>query len=154
MAVYRRQQLYCIVKNFPKAMSAFGSPDGNNTYARSATSSGSSPTPARAADIGMPLKAGREQQQDEFGMDIEAKQGTWERVDSRVGLPPCQRSLHASAVWNNSMFVFGGYDGQQRVNDLHSFDFGTNSWNLVSNSQDMSAPSPRDRHIAVVWASG
>ena len=43
--------------------------------------------------------------------------------------------------------MFGGYDGAHRVNDLHSFDFNTSTWRLMENRD---APSPRDRHVAVV----
>ena len=32
--------------------------------------------------------------------------------------PPCQRSLHVAAVLKDQMFIFGGYDGSNRVNDF------------------------------------
>ena len=35
--------------------------------------------------------------------------------------PALQRSLHAAAVWNNHLLLFGGYDGIHRINDLHAF---------------------------------
>ncbi len=123
------------------------------------------PTPPRSSSSAFPPSvpdsaghqtSAKNNEDEQFGMTGlgMGNQGTWERVIPRVGQPPCQRSLHAAAVWNNSMFIFGGYDGQQRVNDLHSFDFNTSTWSLVTNSQDSAAPSPRDRHVAVVWGSG
>ena len=75
----------------------------------------------------------------------------WERVEAAPGSNvPCQRSLHAAAVWKDQFLVFGGYDGLHRVNDLHSFNFQTSIWTILSNTD---APSPRDRHVAVVYNS-
>lgn len=34
--------------------------------------------------------------------------GVWTTVITKGGLPPCQRSLHASAIWTNSLYIFGG----------------------------------------------
>ena len=73
----------------------------------------------------------------------------WERVEAKLGsMLPVQRSLHAGAVWRDFFIIFGGYDGHHRVNDLYSFNFKTNFWQLLSNNN---APSPRDRHVAVVF---
>lgn len=73
----------------------------------------------------------------------------WEVVEAAPGSSiPCQRSLHAGAVWRDQFLVFGGYDGLHRVNDLYSFDFKTSVWRALSNAD---APSPRDRHVAVVY---
>lgn len=73
----------------------------------------------------------------------------WEVVEAATGSSiPCQRSLHAGAVWRDQFLVFGGYDGLHRVNDLYSFDFKTSMWRALSNAD---APSPRDRHVAVVY---
>lgn len=63
---------------------------------------------------------------------------------------PCQRSLHAGAVWKDFFIVFGGYDGVSRVNDLYAFSFKTEQWILLSN---INAPSPRDRHVACVYGN-
>lgn len=75
--------------------------------------------------------------------------GRWERVEQRMGnIPPCQRSLHASACWRDNMLVFGGYDGHVRLNDLHCYNFTSNKWTILNSYQ---APSPRDRHSAVIF---
>jgi hypothetical protein len=34
---------------------------------------------------------------------------------------PCPRFCHTCEVYNNSLYVFGGYDGQQRLNDFWQF---------------------------------
>ncbi len=76
----------------------------------------------------------------------------WEMIQPISGRPPCQRSLHAAAVYENFLLLFGGYDGSQRVNDLHAYNFLENSWSELAMGDN--CPSPRDRHIAVVWENG
>lgn len=46
-------------------------------------------------------------------------------------LPPCQRSLHAAAVVKDSLYVFGGYDGQNRVNDFYQYHFPSGIWREI-----------------------
>ena len=65
------------------------------------------------------------------------------------GRVPCQRSLHACAVWNGSFYVFGGYDGHSRVNDMYEYNFALKRWKNIA--MPMMTPSPRDRHAAVVY---
>jgi hypothetical protein len=75
----------------------------------------------------------------------------WEVVEPKASSTiPCQRSLHAAAVWKDQFLVFGGYDGLHRVNDLYAFDFKTSVWRVLNNTD---APSPRDRHVAVVYSN-
>eukprot|EP00594_Rhizosolenia_setigera_P021143 CAMPEP_0178980024 /NCGR_PEP_ID=MMETSP0789-20121207/26237_1 /TAXON_ID=3005 /ORGANISM="Rhizosolenia setigera, Strain CCMP 1694" /LENGTH=793 /DNA_ID=CAMNT_0020670333 /DNA_START=181 /DNA_END=2560 /DNA_ORIENTATION=- len=70
---------------------------------------------------------------------------------SRSDPPPCQRSLHSAAVYDGAIYVFGGYDGQTRVNDFHSFSFVEKRWSQINPSPSSGAPpSPRDRHVSVV----
>ena len=92
----------------------------------------------------------------------------WTQVSTNLstsGRPPCQRSLHAAAVLRDSIYVFGGYDGLHRVNDLHEFHFPSRSWRQIITLGPLSegagavgvgvvtatgsVPSPRDRHTAV-----
>ena len=68
------------------------------------------------------------------------------------GAPPCERSLHAAAVLNGNLCVFGGYDGQSRINDFHAFNFTEKRWSPVLPSAiSGNPPSPRDRHVAVAY---
>ena len=57
----------------------------------------------------------------------------WEKVEIKqsIGNIPCQRSLHAGAVWKDYFVVFGGYDGHHRVNDLYSYSFKLNQWKVL-----------------------
>lgn len=69
----------------------------------------------------------------------------WTVVKSK-GNPPRQRSLHVGIVLNDGLYVFGGYDGSNRVNDFHKFDFKYGVWSQILSSNN---PSARDRHITV-----
>jgi len=52
-------------------------------------------------------------------------------------------------VVDDSLYIFGGYDGTQRTNDFYRFDFDTCTWTqIITNNLP---PSPRDRHVAVVY---
>jgi len=77
--------------------------------------------------------------------------GGWEYVEIKSSLEkdkiPCQRSLHSGAVYKDNLLIFGGYDGSKRINDLWCYNFATMRWALLN---DNDAPSPRDRHVAVV----
>ena len=67
------------------------------------------------------------------------------------GIPPCPRSLHAAAAVSGSLCVFGGYDGQSRLNDFHAYSFAERRWSPVLPSASSGPPpSPRDRHVALV----
>lgn len=74
---------------------------------------------------------------------------SWSVVETAGGTPPSPRSLHASAILNGTMYVFGGYDGFARVNTFHAYSFAENRWSPVLASANSSPPpSPRDRHVA------
>ena len=43
----------------------------------------------------------------------------WELPKAIIGLPPRARANHGSALIDNKIFLFGGWDGRDRLNDLH-----------------------------------
>jgi hypothetical protein len=51
-------------------------------------------------------------------------------------------------VFEDGFYIFGGYDGQSRVNDFFGFSFPKKAWFVVPASGK--PPTPRDRHTAVV----
>ncbi|ETW06292.1 hypothetical protein H310_02584 [Aphanomyces invadans] len=61
---------------------------------------------------------------------------------------PCHRSLHVCAIHKDSMYVFGGYDGSNRVNDFFEYNFKRKVWSQVMALG--TPPTPRDRHVAAV----
>ncbi|GKY97564.1 hypothetical protein MPSEU_000714600 [Mayamaea pseudoterrestris] len=75
----------------------------------------------------------------------------WTEVEVAPGsVAPSARSLHAAALLNGTMYVFGGYDGHARVNSFHAFSFTEKRWYpVVPSANSAGVPSPRDRHVAV-----
>ncbi len=57
----------------------------------------------------------------------------WQRVEVKSDsfTVPCQRSLHSGTIWRDNLIIFGGYDGHQRVNDLHFYNFTSCTRNIT-----------------------
>jgi hypothetical protein len=55
---------------------------------------------------------------------IRIETGLWE-MTSTFGAVPSPRYAHASAVVGSNLYIFGGYDGNNLLNDLFVLDFGT-----------------------------
>ena len=55
----------------------------------------------------------------------------WSEVEAN-GVPPSARSLHSAALLNGVLYIFGGYDGNQRVNSFHAYSFVEKRWSPVS----------------------
>jgi len=62
---------------------------------------------------------------------------------------PCQRSLHVAATTDEKLYIFGGYDGENRVNDFYEFCFKRRRWRKIHGIGV--PPSPRDRHCGCVY---
>ena len=91
---------------------------------------------------------------DEEGSPISAGANGWCTVETNGGTPPSARSLHAAALLNGVMYVFGGYDGLQRVNTFHAFSFAEKRWSpVLPSSNSANPPSPRDRHVSVAFGN-
>ncbi|KAL7539125.1 hypothetical protein ACHAXR_009037 [Thalassiosira sp. AJA248-18] len=72
---------------------------------------------------------GREYLNDLHALDVESY--TWREVQTH-GVAPQQRANHSSALldWNGAseLFVFGGWNGSERLNDIHILDTATSTW--------------------------
>jgi hypothetical protein len=78
----------------------------------------------------------------------------WSEVETNGGTAPAPRSLHTAAILNGVMYVFGGYDGNTRVNSFHAYSFAEKRWSPVLPSTSVGGtPSPRDRHIAFAFGN-
>ncbi|TMW64826.1 hypothetical protein Poli38472_008993 [Pythium oligandrum] len=62
---------------------------------------------------------------------------------------PCVRALHACAIRKDSLYIFGGYDGSNRLNDFYEFNFTRKIWSVMLAIG--APPTPRDRHVGVVY---
>merc|ERR1719389_309954 len=69
------------------------------------------------------------------------------RLVGHSGTPPRQRSLHAGICVGDCLYIFGGYDGSNRVNDFYKFSFKASKWSQIHVTG--ATPSARDRHVVV-----
>ena len=105
---------------------------------------------------GVPERDAEHLEEEEQQQELSPSSG-WSEVglsQDGGGSPPSARSLHAAALLNGTMYVFGGYDGNQRVNTFHAFSFAEKRWSPVHPSAGSApGPSPRDRHVMVAFAN-
>ncbi|PIA63125.1 hypothetical protein AQUCO_00200865v1 [Aquilegia coerulea] len=64
------------------------------------------------------------------------------------GTPPSPRDSHSCTTVGNNLFVFGGTDGRDPLNDLHILDTSTNTW--ISPSLRGEVPETREGHSAAL----
>jgi N-acetylneuraminic acid mutarotase len=67
--------------------------------------------------------------------------------------PPSPRDRHTAVVNNRCIYIFGGYDGYNRVDDFHRYCVATGKWSLMEPVNPEAGPSPRHSHSAVVFNS-
>lgn len=67
------------------------------------------------------------------------KEEKWNKIEYQ-GYKPLNRLLHGCIVYNDSMFIFGGRSGLQRLNDLLCYNFLTNHFQLIHTTE---SPSKR-----------
>jgi len=84
---------------------------------------------------------------DVYELCLETKR--WRSVKAK-GVPPAQRTSHASVIKNGKMYVFGGYSGENYLNDLWEFDIQTETWTDISEQCTGDRPAPRSRFCAAV----
>merc|ERR1719265_1986335 len=72
---------------------------------------------------------------------------TWSSLRS-AGQVPSARYFHASVIYNDSLYLFGGYSGQERLNDLYEFRLDCHTWFLI---QTEDPPSGRSSSVAQVF---
>uniref|UniRef100_A0AAV1T705 BTB domain-containing protein n=1 Tax=Peronospora matthiolae TaxID=2874970 RepID=A0AAV1T705_9STRA len=66
------------------------------------------------------------------------------------GVVPSQRKYHSAVVHKDLLYVFGGHDGDRRLNDFFSYNFLTQTWtNVFVNAGQQ--PTSRYGHAAVVY---
>jgi N-acetylneuraminic acid mutarotase len=79
----------------------------------------------------------------------------WSHVEPGVAsVPPSARSLHAAALLNGSLYIFGGYSGAERVNTFHAYSFAEKRWSpVLPSAHSTHPPSPRDRHVSLAFGN-
>jgi N-acetylneuraminic acid mutarotase len=53
-------------------------------------------------------------------------------------------------VHGDNFYVFGGFDGNARVNDFHQYNFEQQEWSMIPVLRGV-PPSPRHSHAGVVY---
>lgn len=64
------------------------------------------------------------------------------------GTPPKGLRGHTANLIGNKIYLFGGYDGRGRSNDLYILNTDTNTWSHPVESEN--TPTGRQRHTACV----
>jgi len=80
-----------------------------------------------------------------FNFDTRA----WRAINPS-GTLPVKRTSHSSVVYGNKMYVFGGFSGEEYLNDLHEFDIETETWTEITHLCRGDIPQPRSRFCAAV----
>jgi hypothetical protein len=91
---------------------------------------------------------GVERKSDFFACDLSSY--TWQEMLSLGTTLPSPRYFHSCCLHGNNMYVYGGYSGVERLNDVFVFNFDSNHWTQVmANGGD--APSGRSSHVAQIY---
>lgn len=78
---------------------------------------------------------------------VKKSASVWRPVSA--SLRPGPRSGAASVVFDDSLYVFGGYGGSGRLDDLWAFSFLENAWQELRTRGP--APAGRENNGAVVY---
>lgn len=61
--------------------------------------------------------------------DIES--ATWTQLKEYFGTPPIARDAHTMVASKSCLYLFGGHDGVNHLNDLHEFNTIQNTWTEI-----------------------
>jgi N-acetylneuraminic acid mutarotase len=88
---------------------------------------------------------------DVWELDLTQPSPTWSLLNDGIGAnhhTPEQRHGHSCIVYNDTVVIFGGYDGSKK-NDTWAYDLTTNTWNKLTTSG--TPPNPRAYHSVVLY---
>lgn len=63
---------------------------------------------------------------------------------------PSPRYFHSSVVYGDCLYLFGGYNGTERLQDLYEFNFKKSRWEQI---EALLAPSGRSSLVAQVYSN-
>jgi len=76
----------------------------------------------------------------------------WKKIETK-GSTPSPRYGHSAVIYNNKMYVFGGYDNEGgKCNDLYVLSLDTKEWAMVKMSGAPNWPEAKYNHQATVMA--
>lgn len=62
---------------------------------------------------------------------MDTTEGIYYCYKEYFGCPPIARDAHTTVASKNSLFLFGGHDGINHLNDLHEFNTVSNTWSEI-----------------------
>lgn len=78
-------------------------------------------------------------------LDLGTAGGAW-TLPSTSGAKPSRRMHLGLTVGGDVVYLHGGFDGVQHLNDLYSLDLRTNTWTCLAPHDDELAHAPRSQH--------
>lgn len=72
----------------------------------------------------------------------------WEKISDKESFKPDPRSGHSSVVYQSqTLYVFGGYNDREALNDMLKFDLNSYVWEPVNyKNKDTETPSSTFPH--------
>ena len=90
---------------------------------------------------------------DFFACDLDTY--VWSQIPCGGEDVPSPRYFHACAMYSGTMYTFGGYNGNERLNDMYEFSFDTHRWTMVHSDSPTDAtgdvPSGRSSLVSQVY---
>lgn len=83
--------------------------------------------------------------------NLQCTSSCWTKLSECDDFIGPKRSKHTLVAYGNLLYVFGGDNGKQMLNDLITYDCQNNSWSRALNSSNSSSPTPRYHHTACVY---
>jgi N-acetylneuraminic acid mutarotase len=75
-----------------------------------------------------------------------------EDAQNVAGAPPKGRSAYSAVCYKNCMYIYGGWDGHESMNDIHCFNLDTKQWVPLEQATGSESVAPCVRsHCAWVW---
>lgn len=75
----------------------------------------------------------------------------WREVELSSSIKPGERSGASSVIYQDALYVFGGYGGSGRLDDIYRFDFPDRCWSRLD--VQGTVPAGRENNGAVVHGS-
>jgi len=80
--------------------------------------------------------------------ELNLSERRWTRILTQQMAAPRSRFAHTAVMYNNAMFVFGGWDGQDTLQEFFEYNVSSNMW--IQLPLRGTAPRARYRHTSVV----
>ena len=90
---------------------------------------------------------GRIRYNDLWKCTLKGQKYKWKQIHAE-GTQPLNRFGHAAVVCQNSMFVIGGWNGHDTMDDIYQYSFPSKLWFEIRRLKGV-RPKPRYRHCAV-----